>query len=133
MNNPRMTVKERNPLKGAIRRVFSRSELRKKVLEASEFKGYIDPKRPRVKKWSLCRMCGTPTPTYLMQVDHIIPLVAIESSLEEMSWDEVVDRCWCSEESLQAICKDPCHKEKSRQEMKLRREYRKKVKNGQSK
>jgi hypothetical protein len=48
MNNPRVTSKERGLLKGAIRRVFSRSDLRRKVIELSRI-DHTDSTRPRVK------------------------------------------------------------------------------------
>jgi 5-methylcytosine-specific restriction endonuclease McrA len=115
-----MTVKERNLLKGAIRRVFSRSELRRAVIETSIVKGHSDPTRPRVKNWCICPTCKSYTPKSYMQVDHVLPIVPIDSRLEDMSWDTVVDRTWCDRNNLQPICVD-CHKVKSKQEQKLRR------------
>lgn len=123
MKNP-SNPKERNLLKGAIRRVFSRSDLRRKVLDAAVILGYSDPNRPRVTKWCKCTECGKMEPKYLMQVDHKQPLVPIDKSLEDMTWDEVVDNTWCDESNLQPICK-PCHKKKSLAENKLRREFKK--------
>lgn len=119
MKNPRITHKERGLLKGAIRRVFSRSDIRRKVVELTVVKHY-DPSRPRVKKWSVCPLCEQFTPTYLLQVDHRDPIVPTHTSLEEMSWDTVIDRVWCAENNLLAICK-PCHREKTRLENKERR------------
>jgi hypothetical protein len=49
--------------------------------------------------------------------------VDITSSLEAMTWDDLINRCWCSEDLLQAICK-ACHKEKTKIENKARRLYR---------
>lgn len=59
-----------------------------------------------------------------MQCDHKSPLVPVETTLEAMSWDEVVNRTWCAPENLQSICVS-CHKIKSKAENKLRREYKK--------
>jgi 5-methylcytosine-specific restriction endonuclease McrA len=120
MNNPRMTAKERNLLKGAIRRVFSRSDLRRKVVEATRI-DYHDPNRPRVKKWSACQCCGFYTPTYQIEVDHKDPLVPINKTLEQMSWDTVVDRTWCEENNLWGIC-ELCHTNKTKLERKARKE-----------
>lgn len=117
--NPRITKKEQGLLKGAIRRVFSRSELRKFAILTSIIE-YIDPKRPRVKKWSMCTECKQPTPTYLMQVDHIDPIIPISKSLDTMSWDDVIDRTWCEQKGLNPLCK-PCHSKKTKEENKLRR------------
>lgn len=125
MNN-RITAKERGLIKGALRRAFSRSELRKEVVEESKI-DYTDVNRPRVKKWSMCPTCLTATPTYKMQVDHCIPLIGITETLEELSWDDLVSRLWCDKSNLLAICID-CHKRKSKEENKARREYKKGLK-----
>jgi 5-methylcytosine-specific restriction endonuclease McrA len=111
--------KERNLVKGAMRRVFSRSELRQQVLKRNLIE-HSDPKRPRVKKWAWCEVCGEVLPAYTMAVDHRIPLVPIDKTLEDMSWDEVVERLWCDVSNLQLIC-TPCHKLKSSQERKQRK------------
>lgn len=125
--NKRITSKERGLLKGAIRRVFSRSDLRKEALEKVKIE-HKDPKRLRVSKWGKCPICKMPEALYLFQVDHRVPIVPLDRSLEEMTWDEVVDRTWCPIENLQAICK-PCHKIKTKEEAK----ERKKNKKGKSK
>lgn len=112
--------KERNLVKAALRRVFSRSELRRKAVEKVLVKDYADPQRPRVTKWGRCAECQTMTPLYKMQVDHRDPLIPIGKGLEDLSWDEVVDRLWCPEENLQALC-DTCHRAKSSLEAKARK------------
>lgn len=121
--NKRISPKERGLIKGALRRVFSRSDLRRRVIELTIVK-VTDSTRPRVKRWSQCPMCETLTPTYLMQVDHVAPIVPLETTLEEMSWDTVVDRMWCEEKGLQGICKI-CHSRKTKAENKQRRQIRK--------
>lgn len=121
--NKRITNKERGLLKGAIRRVFSRSDLRKEALDAVTIE-HTDTSRPRVKKWAVCPECKQYTPKYLMQVDHQEPIVPIDSSLEEMSWDEVVNRVWCERFNLRALCK-PCHNVKTKDENKQRRRLKK--------
>lgn len=130
MNNPRITPKERGLLKGAIRRVFSRSDLRRKVLDLSEV-SHSDPLRPRVRKWSKCATCGKPTPKYLTVIDHIDPVIPVDSSFEHMSLDTVVDRLWCEEINLQPIC-EVCHTAKTKIEKDQRKEYKKRNKNAKS-
>jgi len=127
MRNPRMTKKEMGLAKGALMRVFSRSDLRKEAI-ATSIIAYSDPKRPRVTKWSMCRSCLNPTPTYLMDVDHVEPKIPVDKSLEEMTWDQLVDNTWCDITNLQPICR-PCHKIKSAVENKERRRV-KNVKQG---
>lgn len=122
MNN-RITPKERGLLKGAIRRVFSRSDLRRKVIEKARIE-HTDPTRPRVTKWGRCAVCLTPTAMYQMAVDHVDPIIPTTSSLEHMLWGEVVDRTWCPEDNLQAICPS-CHKAKTKAENDERRKHKK--------
>lgn len=118
MNKPNI-AKERNLLKGAIRRVFSRSELRRKILQKNAIE-HFDENRPRVKKWSWCQNCGQVFPSYTAQVDHREPLIPIGHTLEDMSWDDVIERLWCGENNLQVLC-EMCHNEKSSNERKQRK------------
>ncbi len=123
MNNHRVTPKEWGLIKGALRRVFSRSELRKSILIKS-IVNYTDATRPRVKKWSVCDLCDEYTPTYQMVVDHITPVVPINLKASEMSIQLLVDNIWCAESNLQNLCKS-CHNDKTRGENAARRKYRK--------
>jgi 5-methylcytosine-specific restriction endonuclease McrA len=122
MKNPRISAKERNLLKGAVRRVFSRSNLRRAIIEAAKIEHY-DNIRSRVKKWGQCAECKQPTAMYQMQVDHIDPIIPLDLTLEDMSWDTVIDRTWCAQTNLQPLC-IPCHKEKTKQERKARKQKR---------
>ena len=121
--NPRITPKERGLLKGAIRRVFSRSELRRKVVDAAII-DHHDPERPRVSLWVRCAVCTMPCAKYQAQVDHMDPIIPAHSSLEHMLWGEVVDRTWCPESNLQVIC-PTCHKAKTKAENAERRKHKK--------
>lgn len=118
-----ISAKERGLIKGAIRRVFSRSELRREVVESSRISHY-DPERPRVTKWSKCSQCQTPTATYQIEVDHVDPIVPVDRSLEQMSWDEVINRVFCSKDNLTPVCR-PCHAIKTKSENKARAQFRK--------
>lgn len=124
LKNPRVSVKERNLMKGALRRVFSRSELRRLIIDKSIIIGYTDNNRPRVKTWCKCNTCGTPTPKSYMEVDHIEPVVPLNGSFQEMSLDEFINRVWCNENLLQAIC-EVCHDQKTKAENKERRRLKK--------
>jgi len=123
-----ITKKERGLIKGALRRVFSRSELRRMAIDDSRVE-HQDPERPRVKKWSKCPECKQFIPTYQMEVDHRVPVIPTDRSLEEMTWNELVERIFCDVTNLTALCK-PCHNRKSKQEQKLRAQARKEKKNG---
>lgn len=126
MMNDRITKKERNLIKGKINSVFSRSELRARVIEAS-IVIHSDPSRPRVKKWVICNVCKKLEAKSYMEVDHVDPKIPIYSSFEDMSLDIYIDRTWCAENNLQAIC-PPCHRQKGALEMKERRRIKKESK-----
>lgn len=124
-NNKRITAKERGLIKGALRRVFSRSELRQKAIQKALVSDYTDPKRPRVTKWARCSgPCGAMTPAYQMQVDHEEPVIPVSSSIEEITADQLVDNLWCDERLLKPLCKE-CHKAKTKAENKERRRIKK--------
>lgn len=122
MKNPRITPKERGLLKGAIRRAFARSELRERVGKKNRI-SHHDPDRPRIKNWSFCDGCGQVVPDYSTAVDHIDPVIPLNSSFEEMEVGDVVDRTWCEESNLQVLC-EPCHYFKTACERKERKVFK---------
>lgn len=122
-----VSPKERGLLKGAIRRVFSRSELRRQILDRALVKDYHDPSRKRVTRWCKCPGCKQMIPAYLMEVDHDDPIIPAGKTLEDMEWTEVIDRVWCDERNLVALCKN-CHKAKTRIENAERRKLKKEKK-----
>lgn len=126
MKNLNMTKKEQGLLKGAIRRIFSRSEIRRRVLATVSIEHY-DANRPRVKKWSLCPNCKLKTPSYQMQLDHVEPVIHLGESLDDITWDELVTRIWCSEDNLEPLCLT-CHRIKSKLENSQRRKIKKEKK-----
>lgn len=107
-----------------MRRLFGRSDIRRSVIDKAIVKGYSDPKRKAVKFWVQCSECKKMEAKSNVQVDHKDPLIPIDSSLEQMTWDEVVNRLWCEEKNLKIMCK-PCHKSKTKEENKKRREIKK--------
>lgn len=117
--NYRITKKERGLLKGAIRRVFSRSELRQSILAKVSIE-HTDVNRPRVRRWGYCESCGEVTAQYELTVDHISPVIPTDTSFEEMGLDKTVDNMWCSVDNLQALC-DHCHDAKTALERKQRK------------
>ena len=121
--NSLISKKERGLLKGALRRVFSRSDLRRLVMDSAKIE-HFDPSKPRVKKWIQCNICNKPSPQYKAAVDHVYPVVPVDKSLEVMSWDELINRIWCPRIYLQILCK-VCHDEKTKQERKERTKFKK--------
>jgi 5-methylcytosine-specific restriction endonuclease McrA len=119
----RFSPKERNLFKGALRRLFSRSDLRRNALKKVILENYFDPNRPRAMRWGYCMECGLITPAYLLEVDHVEPIIRVDESLEDLTIETLVDRIWCNEDNLMPLCK-PCHKEKTKAEAKLRRMHK---------
>jgi len=119
--------KERNLLKGAMRRLFGRSDIRHSVIGKAIVKGYKDPSRKAVKFWVQCSVCLKMEAKSNVQVDHIVPLIPVGKRLEDMEWDDVVNRLWCDESNLQIMCK-PCHKQKTKIENQERRRLKKEQK-----
>ncbi len=110
--------KDKNLIKGAMRRAFARSELRNSVLEAA-IVPHSDPKRPKVKKWVRCAVCSIPEAKSYCAVDHIVPVVPLDTTFQDMSLDDAAERMWCDRSNLQAIC-PRCHKVKTKAENALR-------------
>lgn len=121
--NQQITAKERGLIKGAIRRVFSRSDLHNQVIKDSIIQ-HTDLSRPRVKTWCKCNVCGKPDAKSSMVVDHIEPVIPTSTTLELMTWDEIINRIWCVKNNLQSIC-DSCHTVKTKEERLLRNKSRK--------
>lgn len=121
--NPRVTQKEHNLIKGSLRRVFSRSDLRRKVISTIII-NHTDPSRKRVKTWGLCPICKIPDAISNFVVDHIIPVVGIEETVYDLDANTLIDRLWCEEHNLQPLCLT-CHSIKTKAENKLRRQYKK--------
>lgn len=120
MKNPHLSNKDRNLIKGAIRRVFSRSELRRSILNSVKVPNHFDPTRPRVKTWYKCSSCQSLHPQHSMQIDHVVPVVGINENASDMNLDTLVDRLWCDPSNLAALCVF-CHRIKSAAENKLRK------------
>ncbi len=123
MSNPRLTPKDLGLIKGAIRRVFSRSELRRSILSTIKVDHY-DEKRKRVKTWYKCPLCNSFCAGHEIQIDHIEPIVKLHESLAEVDCNTLIDRTWCDKSNLQPICLT-CHKKKSKLENVERRRIKK--------
>jgi 5-methylcytosine-specific restriction endonuclease McrA len=118
--NPRLNARDRGLIKGAVRRAFARSELRRSVLQDAKIT-HSDPSRPRVKTWYKCAHCEKPFAQHQLEVDHKSPVVPTHTTLEKMSWDDLINNTWCDKIGLQVLC-ETCHDLKSANERKLRKE-----------
>lgn len=57
-----------------------------------------------------------------MAVDHIEPVVAVDSNDEDI-WNSFIKRLFCGADGLQVICRE-CHSKKTKGESHARSEYR---------
>lgn len=121
--NPRITNRDWGNIKGAMRRAFSRSELHKAVLERVTIE-HSDPRNPRCTKWGYCELCGWVQPRWKLSVDHVEPVVALNSTFKDQGLDLTANRMWCELEKLQALC-DPCHDQKTASEKEIKKAFKK--------
>jgi 5-methylcytosine-specific restriction endonuclease McrA len=108
-------------IKGALRRVMARSPIVREVYSKS-----VHPtlKGVRGGKQLICAICKKAFPSNRMAVDHIIPVVPLNKTVHDLSYDEIVNRIFCPIKNLQLLC-EYCHKSKTKAE----REERKRLKN----
>lgn len=89
------------------------------TLNAAKTEKKINEKTGRLAQHYRCALCFNEFTAKDMEVDHILP--AVDPIVGFTSWDEFINRLFCEQENLQAICK-PCHKVKSAKERKIRNE-----------
>ena len=116
--------KDFNRILAAIKRIFSQSSVRKRVLH----KALSKQVGPRGGKMYNCKKCKKAFNTKGVQVDHIDPVCPIGVATMSMSWDLIMERLYCSESNLQVLCRK-CHDLKSKKEAGLRAKARKLNKN----
>ena len=87
------------------------------TLNAAKTEKKINPKSGRLAQHFVCNTCQGEFTNKDMEVDHIMPIV--DPIRGFVDWNTFVERLFCNEDNLQAICK-PCHKEKSKTERKTK-------------
>ena len=107
-------VPKKNLIKGAIRRLFSRSPLCREILASAVHK---TKKGPRGGKQYVCACCKAAFPATQVQVDHIVPVMRHDETIQDLDYNTVVMRIFCDEENLQVLCKE-CHRHKTTRERK---------------
>ena len=65
-----------------------------------------------------CNMCGKLYKRKEVQLDHIQPVIPIQTTLKNLTLDEYIDNIY--KHDLQVLCKT-CHKSKTKEERKLRK------------
>lgn len=110
---------------GALRRCWSRHPRKRAILHKAKHPTICGP---RGGSQYICASCRETFGLGAVNVDHIEPVVPINTLSKDMSWDEIIGRMFnCSDDNLQVLCKE-CHKEKSREENAERREFKKNAK-----
>lgn len=78
----------------------------------------VNTKTGRIAQHFLCNACKDDFPAKEVQVDHILPVV--DPATGFTTWDEYIERMYCSKENFQILCKS-CHQIKTQQEKTLRK------------
>lgn len=68
-----------------------------------------------------CNSCGGIFKKKFIQIDHINPVISVEKGFN--TWDEYLERMFCSKEGFQIICVD-CHDIKTAKEKEMRKMYK---------
>lgn len=116
---------------GNLKRAFSRSPtvqefLRKQRVEKTWYKkDGTEAKKKHV--FYKCAQCNQYFNSNQIQVDHIEPVIPLNIPLRHVSYDVVIKRLFCDDSNLQILCKEH-HKQKSKQENAIRKEWLIKVK-----
>lgn len=120
------TFNQTAAIRGALRRVFSRSPIVREVLmEVRREVPKFNQDGSRSKKDAVqykCAVCNEYVKSTAVSVDHIVPVISINTGFED--WNVFVSRLFCSKENLQPIC-DTCHNTKTQSERltRLTRQY----------
>jgi len=113
-NTKDLNIPNKNLIKGAIRRLFSRSPVIKEVRAKA-----LHPTKKGVRggKQYICSECKKTFGMGDINVDHIEPVIPLDKTINDMDYNEIVERIFCDISNLQVMCK-PCHKDKTKQERK---------------
>lgn len=116
-------------IRGAIRRVFSRSPIKIEVQRK------VRREIPRYKKDGSrgkrdsvqyqCNVCKSWVGSTKVEVDHIVPVIETNEH-GFVDWNMFVERVFCGPENLQVIC-DPCHDKKTHEEQLKRQAAKDKI------
>ncbi len=114
----------KNIIKGALRRVFSRCPIVRQKLESA-----VHPTKKGIRggKQYVCSVCKQVFPLKEVQVDHIKSVIPYNKTIQDLSYDELVARIFCKKQNLQVLCKQ-CHALKTTKEREKKKAFIKKHK-----
>lgn len=112
---------DKSIIKGALRRVFARSPMIISVLNES-----VHPtiKGPKGGKQYICSECKGTFAGNKVAVDHIFPVVPLDRTVQDLDYNELVERIFCDKNKLQVLCVDGCHKAKTKREREIRTKFK---------
>lgn len=111
----------------AIRKIWRTCPVRLEAIKLAR-----DPNKPKTCRgeyYLICAWCKDSVNEKLMSVDHKVPVVAADSSVDK-DWNEVVKKTFYPDggvDGLQILC-SPCHDEKTKAEKQERSAYKKSLK-----
>lgn len=105
-------------IRGAIRRIFSRSpvkiEVQMKVRREVPKYNKDGSRGKRDAVQYQCNVCKSWVGSTKIEVDHIAPVIEVNEK-GFIDWNMYVERLFCGPDNLQVIC-DPCHDKKTQDE-----------------
>lgn len=104
-----------------LRKASYRTKARSQALAACRVPVPANYENKRLKFLHKCAACSSDFPQKEVQVDHIKPVVDPVKGFT--TFDDYIVRMFCGPEGLQILCTE-CHKLKTQQENKSRRESR---------
>jgi 5-methylcytosine-specific restriction endonuclease McrA len=108
-------------IRGALRRVFSRSPIVRQVMSKVRREvPKLNKDGSRAKKDAVqyqCSACREWIKSTAISVDHVVPVIGVDEGF--VNWDEFVARLFCGEDNLQVVC-DTCHRAKTNSERNAR-------------
>ena len=80
----------------------------------------VNVKTGRLAQHYRCAKCKEEFTSKDIEVDHIKPVIDPKKGF--VSWDEYIDRLFCDEKNMQALCKG-CHLVKTKKEKEVAKKY----------
>jgi len=74
------------------------------------------------KRWK-CSVCKVVSDRKDIHVDHIEPVIPIDTTMSRLTLKQFYDRCFCSSKNLQILCRT-CHKIKTIKENETRKNFK---------
>lgn len=104
----------------ALRSASRRYPPKYNTLNASKTEKKVNEKTGRIAQHYQCAKCKCEFTSKDVEVDHIKPVIDPKKGFK--SWDEYINRLFCTEDNLQVLCK-PCHKIKTNKEKEITKKH----------